>query len=80
MAVSKALPIPKQKNPFAGIRPGDRVAVSWPDKFGKDGVVVQATPNLLAVRCPAGYVFCIHRGDALSGVRVTQARKVGGVR
>ncbi|MEW5763228.1 MAG: hypothetical protein AB1776_08525 [Bacillota bacterium] len=83
MAVSKITPIPKQpKDPFAGIRPGDRVAVSWPDKlakpydgYGRGGAVVQVTPNLLAVRCPAGYVFCVRRSDTLSGVRV---RKVGG--
>lgn len=84
MAVSKAVPIPKRKDPFAGIRPGDRVTVSWPDKlakpydgYGPGGVVVQVTPRLVAVRCPAGYVFCVRKGDALSGVRVRKAGDAG---
>ena len=80
MAVSKAVPIPKQKDPFAGVKPGDRVTVSWPDKnakpydgYGKQGVVVQVTPRLIAIRTPAGYVFCVRKGDALSGTRVRKA-------
>jgi len=63
--------------PFAGIRPGDRVAVSWPDRtakpydgYGSSGLVVQVTERLLVVRCPAGYTFAVNKNGALSGVRV----------
>lgn len=68
------------RDPFAGINPGDRVAVFWPDKkakshdgYGKSGTVLQVTPRLLAVQHSTGYVFCVSKADVLSGIRVRKA-------
>lgn len=55
-------------------RPGDRVTVKWPvqgsawDGYGTEGVVVQATSYFIAVRAPAGYVFCVPRNVVERGV------------
>jgi len=62
---------------FTEIQPGDRVAVSWPDKmarlydgYGRHGVVVQVTERFLAVRGPAGYIFCLGAHHVAAGARV----------
>jgi len=59
---------------FSGIRPGDRVTVTWPKRRrvpwegpSSDGVVVQVTPRLVILRAPAGYCFSVSRADLATG-------------
>ena len=55
----------------------DMVSVNW--NLGKRGVkllypmlgvVVQVTDRLVAIRCPANYVFCVSDRDMAAGVQV----------
>lgn len=67
---------------FHGIHPDSYVEVWWDnpklrpwDGYGRRGVVFLVTRNYIAVRGPAGYVFCVGRHHVASGTKV---RLVGG--
>jgi hypothetical protein len=57
---------------------GDRVTVDWrlgahgdsKRLYPTTGNVVQVTDKLLAFRCDAGFVVCVHVSDIVAGVEV----------
>lgn len=67
---------------FVAIGPGDTVAVSWGqrnvnryDGYGSSGVVVQVTPRFVAVRSPAGVIFCVGQHHLATGARIRKLNK-----
>ncbi|MGQ9498616.1 MAG: hypothetical protein ACUVRC_10175 [Desulfotomaculales bacterium] len=67
---------------FAGIGPGDTVAVSWSqrnvnvyDGYGRSGMVVQVADHFVAVRSPAGVIFCVGRHHLATGARLLKLNK-----
>ncbi|WP_123932069.1 hypothetical protein [Thermodesulfitimonas autotrophica] len=71
---------------FDGIRPGDRVTVSWPggakpaEGYCSGGVVVQMTERLVAIRAPEGYCFCVTKNQVAAGASLFAVKKGGGGR
>jgi len=62
---------------FRGIQRGDSLQVWWDspklhpwDGYCRQGVVLLVKGSFIAVRSPAGYVFCIGRHHVASGTKV----------
>ncbi|MGI6405506.1 MAG: hypothetical protein ACOX2E_03340 [Syntrophaceticus sp.] len=68
---------------FKMLQPGDDISITWaaippgmrPILYPPGGKVLQAKPDMIAVRSPAGYVFCVSRYHITTGTEIRVKKK-----